>query len=183
MDRMADFTMRGPEGGPPKPPWGALPQRPLSKRSREGAVYVEFLIAFLPLFFFFLSLVQLIFVQTANLITKHAAVKAARAAVVVLPDDPKYYGNVPIGSFSGKRKEDIEQAAKIPLGTMGIIEAALAKVTVEGAVSRDSIVKVKVEYQYHCEVPWGRFTVCGFSNFKKLTGEAALPNQGADYVY
>lgn len=152
------------------------------RRRVAGAVYVEFLIAFLPIFFFFLALVQLIFVQTANLITKHAAVKAARAAVVVLPDDPKHYGGVPVGSFSGQRKSDIEHAARIPLGTMGL-EALTAKVTMDGAYGRDAIVKIKLEFLYHCEVPWGRFVVCGLSNHKKILAEAAMPNQGADYEY
>jgi len=153
-------------------------------RATRGAVYVEFLVAFLPVFFFFLALVQLVFVQTANLIVKHAAVKAARAAVVVLPDDPKYYGGTPVGSFSGQRKDDIERAAQIPLSTMGLLSLFDTKVTVEGATGRDSLVKVKVEYNYLCQVPWGRFVVCGgFVNRKKIVAEAALPNQGADYEY
>jgi hypothetical protein len=152
-------------------------------RSTKGAVYVEFLIAFLPLLFFFLGLVQLIFVQTASLIVKHAASKAVRAAVVVLPDDPKYYGGTPVGQFSGQRKSDIERSAQIPLATMGLLEAAAAKITVDGGYSRNAMLKAKVEYYYHCKVPWGRFVVCGFSNFKKLTGEASMTAQGADYEY
>jgi hypothetical protein len=146
-------------------------------------VYVEFLIAFLPVFFFFLSLVQLAFVQTANLIVKHAAVKAARAAAVVLPDDPQYYGGVPVGSFSGQRKSDIERAAQIPLATMGLLEAAAAKVTVDGPASRNAPLTATVDYQYHCKVPWGRFAVCGLTNFKRIQGQAIMTNQGALYAY
>src|SRR5262249_47189919 len=148
-----------------------------------GAVYVEFLIAFLPIFFFFLSLVQLAFVQTANIIVKHAASKAVRAAVVVLPDDPQYYGNVPVGSFSGQRKADIERAAQIPLATMGLLEAAATKVTIDGLYARNGMLTAKIEYEYHCKVPWGRFVVCGLTNFKKLTAQASMTAQGADYEY
>jgi hypothetical protein len=157
---------RAPEGG---------------DRATKGAVYVEFLIAFLPVFFFFLSLVQLMFVQTANLIVKHAAVKAARAAVVVLHDDPKFYGGVPMGSFTGERKSSIERAAKIPLAPLGV-NAAAVKIAMNGSHGRDDLVKVTVEFDYTCGVPWGRFTVCGFGT-KKLVGEAAMPNQGADFQY
>lgn len=153
------------------------------RRGRAGAVYVEFLIAFLPVFFFFLSLVQLIFLQTASLITHHAASKAVRAAAVVLPDDPRFYGDVPVGSFTGQRKSDIERAAKIPLAAMGLIEAAAAKVTIEGGYSRNAMLKAKVEYYYHCKVPWGRFLICGFANLKKITAEASMTNQGALYEY
>ena len=53
------------------------------KRGDEGAVMVEFLAAFLPIFAFFLGLVQLVFIQTASLIVNHAAHVAVRAAVVV----------------------------------------------------------------------------------------------------
>ena len=152
-------------------------------RSRAGGVYVEFLIAFLPVFFFFLGLVQLAFVQVANLVVKHAATKAVRAAVVVLPDDPQYYGGVPVGSFSGQRQSDIERAAQIPLAALGLLEAAGAKVTVDTAYSRNAMLTAKVEYLYHCKVPWGRFVVCGLSNFKKISGQATMTAQGALYEY
>jgi hypothetical protein len=153
------------------------------RRAVAGAVYVEFLIAFLPVFFFFLSLVQLIFVQTANLVTKHAAAKAVRAAVVVLADDPQYYGGVPVGQLAGQRKSDIEHAAQIPLATMGLLEAATAQITVDGGYSRNAMLTAKIEYQYHCKVPWGRFVICGLSNFKKINAEASMTAQGADYAY
>jgi len=153
------------------------------RRGRAGAVYVEFLIAFLPIFFFFLGLVQLAFVQTANLIVKHAATKAARAAAVVLPDDPQYYGGVPVGSFSGQRQTDIEHAAQIPLATLGLLEASTAQVTVDTAYSRNALLTAKVTYQYHCKVPWGLFAVCGLSNFKQISGQATMTAQGALYEY
>ena len=153
------------------------------RRARVGAVYVEFLIAFLPIFFFFLALVQLAFVQTANLVVKHAATKAARAAVVVLPDDPQYYGGVPVGSFSGQRQSDIEHAAQIPLATLGLVEAAAAKITIDTPYSRNALLTARVDFQYHCKVPWGRFVVCGLTNFKKISGQATLTAQGALYAY
>ena len=169
---------------PDRAPWaeaGAADGRP--PRSRAGAVYVEFLIAFLPIFFFFLGLVQLAFVQTANLIVKHSATKAVRAAVVVLPDDPQFYGGVPVGSFTGQRQTDIERAAQIPLATLGLAEAATAKVTLDTAYSRNALLTAKVEYQYHCKVPWGRFVVCGLTNFKTISGQATMTAQGALYEY
>ncbi len=152
-------------------------------REKAGGVYVEFLIAFLPIFFFFLGLVQLAFVQTANLVVKHAATKAVRAAAVVLPDDPQYYGGVPVGSFSGQRQSDIARAAQIPLATLGVAEAAAAKVTVDTPYSRNALLTAKVELQYRCKVPWGRFVVCGLSNFKTISGQATMTAQGALYEY
>jgi hypothetical protein len=57
-----------------------------------GAVFVEFLIAFLPVYVFFLCLVQLGMLFSVRLITEHAAANAARAAAVVIGDDPRRYG-------------------------------------------------------------------------------------------
>ncbi len=56
-----------------------------------GAAYVEFLIAFLPLFTLFLGMVQWALMGAADLVVQHAASRAVRSAVVVLDDDPERY--------------------------------------------------------------------------------------------
>lgn len=58
---------------------------------RGGAVYVEFLLAFIPLFFLFLGMVQMGLLYGADLVVRHAAVTATRAAIVVIDDDPSRY--------------------------------------------------------------------------------------------
>jgi hypothetical protein len=58
----------------------------------HGVVYIEFLLAFFPVFLIFLGTVQLALLGAARLVVAHAAVAAARSAAVVLDDDPKYYG-------------------------------------------------------------------------------------------
>ncbi len=44
---------------------------------QRGTVFLEFLVVFVPLWTFFLSLVQLALISHANLIVKHAADAAA----------------------------------------------------------------------------------------------------------
>ncbi|MGB5811021.1 MAG: TadE/TadG family type IV pilus assembly protein [Polyangiales bacterium] len=61
----------------------------------QGAVFLEFLVVIVPLWVFFLCIVQLAFFSHANLLVKHAADSAARSASVVLPDDPAEYGGEP----------------------------------------------------------------------------------------
>jgi len=56
-------------------------------RCRLGAAYVEFVIVVMPFLVLFLGLTQLALIFGAKLMVEHAAAKAARAAVVVLPDD------------------------------------------------------------------------------------------------
>ena len=63
--------------------------------NREGVVFLEFLIAFVPLWVFFVCILQLALIAQADLIVKHAADSATRSAVVVLPDDPNEYGGEP----------------------------------------------------------------------------------------
>jgi Flp pilus assembly protein TadG len=70
---------------------------------QRGVVFLEFLIAFVPMWTFFLCSVQLAFIAHANLIVKHAADSAARSAVVVLPDDPNEYGGEPEMSVGRNR--------------------------------------------------------------------------------
>lgn len=64
-------------------------------RDTRGAVYVEFLITFIPVFLMFLGMVQTSFLFVGNLTVQRAAIAAARAAAVVLDDDPQYYGGEP----------------------------------------------------------------------------------------
>jgi len=63
----------------------------------RGAVYVEFLLVFMPVFLLFLAIVELGFVYAARLVVQHASTRAVRAAVVVLDDDPALYGGAPRG--------------------------------------------------------------------------------------
>ncbi len=69
----------------------AVVQHQSLRRDVGGAAYVEFLIAFIPVFLMFLGMIQAALLYAANLVVTHAANTAARAAVVVLPDDPSKY--------------------------------------------------------------------------------------------
>ena len=113
-------------------------------KDARGAVYVEFLLVFMPVFLLFLCIVELGFVYAARLVVQHAATRAVRAAVVILDDDPARYagerrGRVdltgtagapsPLEAFmdgaglgggasdaaGGPRFRDIRTAASIPL--------------------------------------------------------------------
>jgi len=68
-------------------------------RHEGGAVYVEFLLVFLPVFLLFLAVVQLGFVYAARLVVQHSANRGVRAAVVIIDDDPARYGGEPRGQL------------------------------------------------------------------------------------
>lgn len=176
-------------------------ERPESEgRSTRGAVYVEFLISFMPLFCFNLCLVQFAYLQSASIIVKNATALTTRAAIVIIHDDPKYYGGVPVGQVTGQRKADIERAAELALKPLHLDPGDFS-VEMASSYGRDDLVEIKLWVAYGCRVPFARYVVCsGFggdvANYgppsiwtnggvqkKLLHGEAALPNQGADYTY
>lgn len=158
-------------------------------RDRSGAVYVEFLIAFMPLFLMFSGLFQLGMVQIAALVTQHAAVTAARAAAVILPDNPLYYGT-PVDQIAGERGAEIQQAAETTLSA--IDPAPQVQVNFASAAGGNSfltqvgpfdVLHAQVAYQYGCQIPIGNLLVCGLGGTKMLTAESAMPNQGCNEKY
>ena len=166
-------------------------ERKSLRSDRRGAVYVEFLIVFLPLFVMFMSLVQLAFVEIANLVTKHAAVAACRAAIVVLPDNPQYYSKGDVNRAEGDRLDAITAAAKARLLAVSV-NPNVAVTFPSGAEGTDSktafaagdTVRVQLAFDYPCRIPIGSRFVCNFLTLhKKLKAEAAMPLQSAAYKY
>lgn len=164
---------------------------PSSRAASRGAVYVEFLVAFLPLLVFFECLVQLAGLVGARFVVHHAAYAAARAASVVLYDDPKHYDDLAVGEASGKRREAVERAAAMPLKAVrSIVDFKVTFPSSAGAnddrasLLPDDLVRVRVEAKYRCFVPLASHLVCGvLSGARTLTAEAAMPGQGAEYQY
>lgn len=75
-------------------------------RDAGGAVYVEFLIAFIPFFVMVLGMMQIALMYSAHLIVQHAAFSAARAAMVVFPDCPDRYGGAAVNQVNGGGRGD-----------------------------------------------------------------------------
>jgi hypothetical protein len=164
-------------------------QRELRKDKR-GAVYVEFLGAFFPIFFSFWCLLQSAGMYSAKLVTMNAAYLGARAAAVVIPDDPKRYSKADPYKVTGKRKEAITKAVQMGLAANGSLWWPLADVTVRGSdgkektqFSRDELVIVRVSVPYACGLPLADTVVCGFAGIRNVQAEAAMVVHGADYVY
>jgi len=168
-----------------------------SSRSRavaadeRGAVFVEFLIAFLPVFTFFLCLVQLSLLFTVKVVTEHAAVNAARAAAVVIGDDPKTYDGEDINVLTpnGKRFDAVRDAALITLSPL-ILNGTVDSLTVSfpppgtpggepqsGTInfapmdhSNIGKVRVRVDVDAQCKIAIANRIAC--SSFSNLIREA-----------
>ncbi len=114
-------------------------------RDVRGVVYVEFLLAFFPLFLLFLGICQLALLASARLVVQHAAQAAVRSAVVILDEEPKAFGDAPRGDLSRGRGGTTTEAVLSGLGVNvagsehalpgaspgGLFSNALAQVTAE----------------------------------------------------
>jgi hypothetical protein len=87
-------------------------------RDEQGAVYVEFLLAFLPVFLLFLAICQAAFLVAGKLVVNHAALVGARAAIVVLDDDPQHYDGAERGWLSDKPVSQSNNDQNDPLAVL-----------------------------------------------------------------
>lgn len=146
----------------------------------RGAVTVEYLVAFLPVLLFFASVWQLADLYAAQLIVRRAASAAGRAASVVLPDDPHWYGGAPVNAYTGARRTQIELAANIILAASPrMLEGP--EVSVTGA-SGNGPLTATVRATLLCYPGWSVF-VCGVDGQQQLSASARYPYHGATYGY
>jgi|GEM_PF-1384455 len=91
----------------------------------QGAVYLEFLLAVIPLFVLFLAICQMTQITAARLVVSHAATAAARSAIVILDDPADDYQGAPRGSLSqaSVRRSPLDSVLSI-LGAGGVASAA-----------------------------------------------------------
>ena len=113
--------------------------RPLGSlwRDDSGTVFLEFLVVLVPLWGFFLALVQLALIAHADLLVRHAADSAARSAVVVLPDDPRQYGGAPEMTLDRGRigLSELTDVLGQVSGSLGSAAASIIGPVSEGAVA------------------------------------------------
>lgn len=182
-------------------------------RDTRGAVYLEFLIAFMPVFVFFLCLLQLSLLYASKLIVEHAAVQGARAAAVVFGDQPEPYGEQDSdkNTLTPKRRQAVRDAVLITLAPQ-ILDASLASVevafpTAPGGPDQPvgaqlppmtddgaGIVRVRVEADVACRIAIANAIACtalkndaravfSLGRVMAMHSEAVFPYQGARYVY
>ncbi|EYF06584.1 TadE/TadG family type IV pilus assembly protein [Chondromyces apiculatus] len=173
---------RAPHAGDAMPEGDGRDGAPSLLKDKRGAVYVEFLGVFFPLFTMFLALVQFAFVQTASILVRHAALRAARTASVILHDNPAFYGGATQGNVTPQKQQMAADFAKIPLKTLGNAEAATVTFD-KPNYGRNDLIKATVRYPYGCNVPVGKLAACGADGERLIEAEASMPNQGADFIY
>lgn len=165
----------------------------------DGAVYVEFLIAFFPILILFVGLLQLQVVFLTRLFVSRAAFAAARAAAVYIPR-PDEQGKVThrISDQALGAVDDAVLLAAAPVllrGWLGELPyvtfpaSADSKSDVERTSFDDggsNMVRVRLFATYVCHMPPLDLLMCQSYQGRRvlfLTAEAAFPYQRADYQY
>lgn len=143
-------------------------------------MFVEKLIAYLPLLLAFFAAWEIAELAAAKLVTQRASSAAGRAAMVVLADDPRYYDGEPVGSYAGKRRDEIELAAAMVLSALPRLTAGF-EVEVSDVGELGSSFDVTVRAPYDCGAV---SLLCGGqSGTLELSATTSHAYQGAKYAY
>jgi Flp pilus assembly protein TadG len=153
-----------------------------ARASDRGAVYVEFIIAIVPLLVLFWGLLQVNGLLLADLMVRNAAIHAARAAVVCDSDKAT-------SGPSGARDCAQQVADELRPSVHSI--TAMRVEDVEGASEvGNGPVTVTIAADYQCQVPLVAGFACGvltggggLSSTATLRRKATFTNQGHYYKF
>lgn len=152
----------------------------------QGGVWVELLLTIGPFLLLSLSVWQEAILCSGQVLTAHSAVGAARAASVVLTDDPKRYSGEAVNTASPRRLQAVRTAAVRAMSpmvydeTIEQVEVALPGVT---SIKPGQELTVRVTATFRCKLPFARLVLCGADGTRPLMAEATLPAQAARYTY
>ena len=182
--------------------------RPRGGRNGErGAVYIELMIAFMPVFTFFLSLLQLAFLYTDQLFVEHTATVSARVAALALGTrQPQDAPNAPATTLGPQRIETVRKAALLTTAPL-ILDGSLVTMTVEYprgtgvglsdpvqqyAVMTDTtapFIQVRIRANVACKIMIANRLLCGASAggllghpTKMIMAESTFPIERAHYT-
>ncbi|MEY4508615.1 MAG: hypothetical protein RLZZ450_737 [Pseudomonadota bacterium] len=146
----------------------------------RGSTYVETLIALPVIFIAFIALFMFARLSVAHLIVQRAAAASVRAAVVILPDDPEYYG---VEGAATKDECIVEAARRVLMASPHFLtDAASIDLKVKGSKVGFEPLTVELRARYDCGVFLGsiRFfsvALCGPDRVAILTSSSTLPYQ------
>ncbi len=153
------------------------------RHDQRGELYLEAIGGLSFLFLFALAIVQVADALAHQLLLRHAASAAVRAAVVVLPDDGRHYGDPrqrTVNDAVDARTQVIEAAARAAL--RGSSSITVKRVALRGDTGPKGSLTTSVEADYACPVPMLRL-LCGSKQTLPLSASATLPAQYAPYLH
>lgn len=148
-----------------------------------GAVYLEFLIAVVPVVVILVETWQFLELCAAELILQRAASAAARAAAVVLPDDPVHYANGATHVYAGARQAEIEKAAWLVTRISPYFpQPPQVEVSPNSLAPSAESLAATVTIDFHC-MTGPLSLLCPGTGTRKLSRQAVCAYHGASYSY
>ncbi|MET0285696.1 MAG: hypothetical protein ABW352_14550 [Polyangiales bacterium] len=144
----------------------------------RGSTYLETLIALPVLFAAFVTMMVFARLSVGHVIAQRAASAGARAAVVILPDDPAYYGT----EGAASKTDCVKEAVRRVLLAYPMFRLDDVGVEISGGQSEWAPTTVKVTANFDCRSLIGsnRFfgkMLCGDDHIALFHTEATLAYQ------
>ncbi len=152
----------------------------------RGAIFVELAIAIIPFLLFAMGIFQLTELYSAKILVDHAAMSAARSAITVFPDDPRFYGGEAPNREGARRTAAVRMASLRAMAPF-VLDGSLRSTSItfpDGVPrTRGAPLTVEVRATYVCRVMLVQRVVCSAGGTRQLVGRATLPSMAADYQY
>jgi hypothetical protein len=177
-----------------------------NRQGERGAVYVELIIAFLPVFTFFLAMLQLGLLYASGLFVEHGATVAARVAALALGDPQpgentgRHERAIPLGP---QRTALVRKAALLSMsplildGTIDTVDVDVIPMNRPGGLpdprqtfesmgdTTAPFVRVRVRAQVACKITIANHLLCPGPSLlwpkKWLSAESVFPVERASY--
>jgi hypothetical protein len=153
----------------------------------RGVLVIEALMVYVPVALFFFLTWQIGELAAADLVLARAATAASREAVVVLPDDPQWYGGEAVLDAQGfRRRAAIEAAARSVLSAAPSFDRGSLELELELAAGPDPdvlVLETRLRADFRCTGGGLSFIVCGASSRRALRAAARDVVHSARYAY
>lgn len=153
----------------------------------RGALVIEALMVYVPVALFFFLTWQIGELAAADLVLSRAATAASREAVVVLPDDPRFYdGEAVLDAQGARRRAAIEAAARSVLSAAPSFDAGsleLELLLTSGPEPDVLLLETRVSADFRCTGGGLSLIVCGASSRRALRALARDVVHSARFAY
>jgi len=171
---------------PGSEPAGAAPLRSL-RADASGVLFIEAIMVYVPVVFFFFLTWQIGELAAADLVLARAATAASREAIVVLPDDPRFYaGEAVLDARGRQRRAAIEAAARRVLWAAPSFDPRTLELELTLVPGPDPDVRLldtRLRADFRCTGGGLSLIVCGASSRRALSALARDVVHTARYQY
>jgi len=153
----------------------------------SGVLVIEAIMLYVPVALFFFLTWQVGELAAADLVLARAASAASREAVVVLPDDPRRYGDEPVLDAHGQRRRAaIEAMARSVLSAAPSFDPRSLKLELAFVAGPDPdvlLLDTRISADFRCTGGGLSLIVCGASSRRRLSAATRDVVHAARYEY